>query len=54
MASEVPKQKAMESKSLYIARVCKHLTEELLRGNEILNNGALHLVMQGLHPTCKR
>ena len=35
MASDIPRQKATESKSLYIARVTKHLMEEQLRGNDI-------------------
>ena len=54
MASEIPKQKATESFSLYIARVSKHLMEEQLRDNEISNDKALHLVKEVLHPTCKR
>ena len=28
--------------------------EELLRKNDISNDKALHLVKEGLHPTCKR
>jgi hypothetical protein len=54
MASEIPKQKATESFSLYIVRVSKNLMEEQLRKNEIPNDKALHLVKEGLHPTCKR
>ena len=54
MASDIPKQKATEYFSLYIARVSKHLMEEQMRKNEISNDKALHLVKEGLHPTCKR
>jgi hypothetical protein len=53
MASDIPKQKAIESKIIYIAKIIKHLMEEQLRDNDILNDKALHLVMQGLHQMCK-
>ena len=53
MASDIPKQKATESKSLYITRVTKHIMEEQLRDNDISNDKALVLVMQGLRQKCK-
>jgi hypothetical protein len=53
MASDIPKQKATESKSIYIAWITRHLMEEKQRNNEISNDKALHLVMKGLHQTCR-